>query len=150
LGKCGLERQFSSNPKGYYFRGSAILQFNPNFRTGIDKIWKVLCFYRDHSSIEQGRIGEDIEIEWQLIKDNNNNNKRKDYNSQQQPTQMPCNYRLFAAEHLEKMARPTWGGNNVANNVAECLTKTNPLILGQNVIHSWECNSGKLILLKKE
>uniref|UniRef100_A0A915N190 VWFA domain-containing protein n=1 Tax=Meloidogyne javanica TaxID=6303 RepID=A0A915N190_MELJA len=40
LGKCGLEKQFSTNPKGYFFRGTAILQFHPNFRTGTDKIWK--------------------------------------------------------------------------------------------------------------
>jgi len=41
LGRCGLEKQFSTNPKGYFFRGTAILQFHPNFRTGTDKIWKV-------------------------------------------------------------------------------------------------------------
>uniref|UniRef100_A0A914LN45 VWFA domain-containing protein n=1 Tax=Meloidogyne incognita TaxID=6306 RepID=A0A914LN45_MELIC len=132
LGKCGLEKQFSTNPKGYFFRGTAILQFHPNFRTGTDKIWKILCFYRDHSSNEPGR-GEDSEIEWQLIRDHT---QRKD----RRPTQMPCSYRLLAAEHMEQMSRPPWG-NNAATGAAECLTRTIPLILGQNVIHSWECNS---------
>ncbi|KAL7078899.1 hypothetical protein ACQ4LE_002624, partial [Meloidogyne hapla] len=131
LGKCGLERQFSSNPKGYFFRGSAILQFHPNFRTGTDKIWKILCFYRDHSSTEPGR--GDSEIEWQLVRDHTQRNDRR-------PTQMPCSYRLLAAEHMEQMSRPPWG-NNAATGAAECLTRTIPLILGQNVIHSWECNS---------
>uniref|UniRef100_A0A915LF24 VWFA domain-containing protein n=2 Tax=Meloidogyne TaxID=189290 RepID=A0A915LF24_MELJA len=135
LGRCGLEKQFSTNPKGYFFRGTAILQFHPNFRTGTDKIWKILCFYRDHSSNEPGR-GEDSEIEWQLIRDHT---QRKD----RRPTQMPCSYRLLAAEHMEQMSRPPWG-NNAATGAAECLTRTIPLILGQNVIHSWECNSGNL------
>nr|CAD2137807.1 unnamed protein product [Meloidogyne enterolobii] len=101
LGRCGLEKQFSTNPKGYFFRGTAILQFHPNFRTGTDKIWKILCFYRDHSSNEPGR-GEDSEIEWQLIRDHT---QRKD----RRPTQMPCSYRLLAAEHMEQMSRPPWG-----------------------------------------
>ncbi|KAH7731585.1 von Willebrand factor type A domain containing protein [Aphelenchoides avenae] len=59
LGDCGISRQFSVNPKGFFFEADVVLQFHPVFSTPTDKTFKAYCFYHDRS--------DPSEIDWQLI-----------------------------------------------------------------------------------
>ena len=91
---------------------------------------KVLCFYRDHSAETPNSGPEESEIDWQLVKEHTQRKSRTPWG------QLPCSYRLLA-DHMQQMAHPSVGGAHpMGCGSAE-------LRLGQSVIHSWECDSGR-------
>uniref|UniRef100_A0A915DKZ2 VWFA domain-containing protein n=1 Tax=Ditylenchus dipsaci TaxID=166011 RepID=A0A915DKZ2_9BILA len=76
LRDCGVQHQFSLNPKGILFESTIELQFHPTLATPNDKTFKVHCFYHDK--------GDPNEIDWSMIKEHTQRKSKKEKDT------MPC------------------------------------------------------------
>uniref|UniRef100_A0AC34REF6 Uncharacterized protein n=1 Tax=Panagrolaimus sp. JU765 TaxID=591449 RepID=A0AC34REF6_9BILA len=83
LTDCGIQRQFSINPRGFLFETKVKLQFHPFYVTPLDKTFNVRCFYQDKLQEE-----ETAEIDWELLKEH--------AQLSNQEKKMPCSYKVQA------------------------------------------------------